>query len=96
MILVPTASPSPKKGYFLCITLILLYSILDLNNKYYPQPYLKEIKYVIKNKILGNTIEENQNKMKLRMINMIILLNAKLFLNFSRFSNEYYFLVMHY
>ena len=89
MILVPPALPPPplpKKGYFSCVTLILLDSILDLNFKYYPQPYLKEIKYVIKNK----------NNMKLMMINMIILLNAKLFLNFSRFNNAYYFLVMHY
>ena len=40
------------------MTVILLDSIVDLNNKYYSQTHLKETKYVIKNWILVNTTEE--------------------------------------
>ena len=51
---------SKDNEYFACLSIILLDSIfVDSDKEYYPQILLEECKYIIKNKKIVNTINEN-------------------------------------
>ena len=46
--------------YCICLSIILLHSIfVNLNKQYYPQIFLEECKYAIKDKAIANTINED-------------------------------------
>ena len=48
------------KEYCICLSIILLHSIfVNLNKQYYPQIFLEECKYAIKDKTIANTINED-------------------------------------
>ena len=48
------------KEYCICLSIILLHSIfVNLNKQYYPQIFLEEPKYTIKDKTIANTINED-------------------------------------
>ena len=48
------------KEYCICLSIILLHSIfVNLNKQYYPQIFLEECKYAIKDKTIANTVNED-------------------------------------
>ena len=50
----------PKDKYFACLSIILLDSIfVNSQKEYYPQILLEECKYVVKNKKIVSTINED-------------------------------------
>ena len=50
----------PKDKYFVCLSIILLDSIfVNSQKEYYPQILLEECKYVVKNKKIVSTINED-------------------------------------
>ena len=75
---------TPIEGeHYTCFSVILLDSIVNVDKKYHPQIFLKECKYAVKMKKIMNTINEelklDELMMMNMMMNMIILLNAKLY-----------------
>ena len=44
-----------------CLSVTLLDSVVKIDNDYYPQIYLEECKYAVKNKKIMNTINEELN-----------------------------------
>ena len=50
-----------ENEYYTCLSVILLDSLVKIDNDYYPQIFVEECKYAVKKKKIMNTINEELN-----------------------------------